>query len=276
MNLNFAESRVAMSTGPAIGGLLVAGFGPALPILFNAISFLAMLAAMLIVRDPGETQARRARRSMGGDMLGGLRFMARSEVISAVMIFAALWAVLSHNVTIVTIFAHDILPVGPQGLGLLLSAANVGQLFGSVALVAFGQVQRKGLLLGAISAVYVTAIAGFARSPWLLLSIALIFFAGIPHAVFSATRHTMLQHASPDDMRGRIMGAHLLVTRGLSPISQTVTGLLVGLFGPVVALLLSAAALGLVTIGVMAASPALRGYGGESSPAAPRESRAPA
>jgi MFS family permease len=165
--------------------------------------------------------------------------------------------------------------VGPQGLGLLLSAANVGQLLGSLALAGYGGVRRKGPLLSAISALYVASVVGFALSPWLFVSTALIFFAGIPLAVFSATRHALLQQASPDDMRGRIMGTHLLVTRGLSPISQTVTGLLAGLFGPTVALLLSAGALGLVTIGVLAVSPALWGVGSEAK-ARPEESRATA
>jgi hypothetical protein len=91
-----------MSAGPALGGLMIAGFGAAAPILFNAASFLAMLVAMLLVRDPAERQGRAVGASMSGDMLAGVRFMARSEVIAAMMILAALWGILSHNVAIVT------------------------------------------------------------------------------------------------------------------------------------------------------------------------------
>lgn len=271
VNLNFAQSRVGMSSGPAIGGLLIAGFGPAVPILFNAASFLFMLVAMLIVHDPGEGVKRAHGDSVGADLFAGLRFMARSEVISAVMIFAALWAVLSHNVTIVTIFAEDVLHAGPQGLGLLLSAANLGQLAGSLALVAYGEVRQKGLLLCGLSALYVVAMAGFALSSWLILSAVLLFGAGVSHAVFSATRHAMLQRASPDDLRGRVMGTHLLVTRGLGPVSQTVAGLGVAVLGPIGAVLVSAAGVAVVTIGVMARSPALRRFGTEvASPAIAR------
>jgi hypothetical protein len=220
-----------------------------------------MLVAMLIVRDPGEHPAESRPGSIGRDVFGGLRFMGRSEVISAVMVFAALWAVLSHNVTIVTIFAEDVLDAGPEGLGLLLSAANLGQLAGSLALVAYGEVHRKGLLLSGLSALYVLAMTGFSLSSWLWGSAAFIFLGGVSHAVFSATRHAMLQRAAPDDMRGRVMGAHLLVTRGLSPLSQTVTGLSVGLLGPVIALLLATAAIAVATVGVMAARPTLWRYG---------------
>lgn len=261
VNLNFAQSRIAMSSGPAIGGVLIAAFGPAVPILLNAASYLFMLMAMLVVHDPGEGQPRSSRQPMAADMFAGLRFMAASPVISALMIFAALWAVLSYNVTIVTVFAEDILQAGPQGLGLLLSAANVGQLAGSLGLVAYGEVHRKGLLLSGLSALYVVAMIGFAFSPWPLLSAGLILLGGISHAVFSATRHSMLQHAAPDELRGRVMGMHLLVTRGLGPISQTVMGFGIALLGPVSALVVATIGVGVVTIGVMAASPALRNHG---------------
>lgn len=264
VNLNFAQSRVAMSSGPAIGGVLIAVLGPAVPILFNAASYLFMLGAMLVVRDPAEAEPRVRRESLTADLFAGLRFMTASPVISAVMIFAALWAVLSYNVTIITVFAEDILDAGPQGLGLLLSAANVGQLAGSLGLVGYGEVHRKGLLLCALSALYVAAMLGFAFSPWALLSAGLILCAGISHAVFSATRHSLLQHASPDDLRGRVMGTHLLVTRGLGPISQTVIGFGIAALGPVGALVLSTLGIALATVGVMAASPALRNYGREA------------
>jgi MFS family permease len=270
VNMNFAQSRVAMSSGPAIGGVLIAAFGPAVPILFNAASYLFMLVAMLVVADPAERQLRARRDSVSADVFAGMRFMAASPVISSVMIFAALWAVLSYNVTIVTVFAEDVLQTGPQGLGLLLSAANVGQLAGSLGLVAHGEVRRKGLLLTGLSALYVVAMLGFAFSPWLLLSAGLILCGGISHAVFSATRHAMLQHAAPEDLRGRVMGTHLLVTRGLGPVSQTVMGLGIAALGPVPALVVSTVGIALVTIGIMAGSPALRNYG-RDRPASPEE-----
>jgi MFS family permease len=273
VNLNFAQSRIAMSSGPAIGGVLIAAFGPAVPILFNSASYLFMLVAMLVVKDPGEGRARDNRQSLNADLFAGLRFMSTSPVISAVMIFAALWAVLSYNTTIVTVFAEDILHAGPQGLGLLLSAANVGQLAGSLGLVAYGEVHRKGMLLCGLSALYVAAMLAFAFSPWPLVSAGLILCAGVSHAVFSATRHSMLQYASPDDLRGRVMGTHLLVTRGLGPISQTVMGFGIALVGPQLALLTTTAGIGLAMIGIMAASPALRDYG-RRSPADSRVAQA--
>ena len=87
----------------------------------------------------------------------------------------------------------------------------------------------------------------------------LLAIAGMAHAVFSATRHTILQRASPDHMRGRVMGIHLLVTRGVSPLSQTLTGLLVHGLGPTGALLLATLMVGAVTAVLAARNSPLSG-----------------
>jgi MFS family permease len=260
VSLNFTVVRVAMFSGPTIGGLLLAGVGSAIPYFFNAGTFLLMLGAMLAIHEPAEDAAARKRGTVAGDVFAGLGFMRRSEVISAIMIFAALWGILSHNPTILTIFAKDVLEVGPEGLGLLLSAVAVGQLAGSIGLIAMGDVRRKGVLLLGMGALYCVSVLVFAFSPWFVLSAVVLALSGIAIAVFSATRHVLLQHSSPDDMRGRIMGAHLMVTRGMSPLSQTVSGALVALLGPLVGLLAMTLALAAVTVGVAVRSPQLRTF----------------
>jgi hypothetical protein len=93
----------------------------------------------------------------------------------------------------------------------------------------------------------------------------MLALSGIAIAVFSATRHVLLQHSSPDDMRGRIMGAHLMVTRGVSPLSQTVSGALVGLLGPLIGLVATTLALAVVTTAVAIRSPRLRTFTGKDS-----------
>lgn len=261
VNLNFTGSRIGMLSGPAVGGMLIVWLGPAAPFLFNAASFLCMLTAMVAVREPAGVA--RPRRSVGADMFAGLVFMRRSEVISAMMVFAALWAILSHNTTVLTIFAEDVLEVGPEGLGLLLSAGAFGQLAGSLALVGHGAVERRGALLLAMGVLYCGAMGLFAVSGLFVLSAALLVLAGVANAVFSSLRHTILQRSSPDDLRGRVMGTHLLVTRGVNPLSQTLTGAVVSVLGPVGAVIATTAALGVVTAGVAMLSPTLRGYRGQ-------------
>jgi hypothetical protein len=100
-------------------------------------------------------------------------------------------------------------------------------------------------------------MTAFSFSRIFFFSTAMLVIAGMAHAVFSATRHSILQRASPDDMRGRVMGIHLLVTRGVSPLSQTLSGLLIHWLGPTGALLLTTLLVGGVTAILGARSRAL-------------------
>ncbi|MEA2639334.1 MAG: hypothetical protein QOF51_728 [Chloroflexota bacterium] len=278
VNLNFTVSRIGMLSGPAVGGVLITVAGPGSPFFFNAATFLAMVLAAAVVRER-HIAVRSRRQSVGADMFAGFAFMARSPVIAAMMTYAALWAILSQNNAMIAIFARDVLHTNADGLGFLLSASAAGQLLGSIGLTAYGEVQRKGLLTLAIAGLYTVAMLGFAFASHLFLAAGLLLLAGIANAIFSVTRHTILQRASPDDLRGRVMGTHLLVTRGVNPLSQTVSGVLVGLLGPVAALVAATVGLAAATLGVALSSPALRNYAGEQvnatdDAAAPRTAEA--
>lgn len=267
VTLNFTVVRIAMLSGPWIGGMMIAEFSLSVPFFVNAASYLAMLVAVIVIREPAPNPTAVSRRPMRQDLFQGWTFVRQSEVIFTLLVFAALWGILSTNTTVLTIYARDVLEVGPKGLGLLLSSSAAGQLTGSLALVCFGEVHRKGPLLFAIGALHSTAMVVFSFSRLPALSAALLIVSGIAQAIFSATRHTILQRVAPDTMRGRVMGTHLIVTRGVSPLSQTVSGLMVDLLGPTGALLGAAVALGGVTAGAAVCSPGLRAFGSIPKPA---------
>jgi len=259
VTLNFSMSRIAMLSGPAIGGFVIGAFGVAWPYFLNAASFLLMLVAMIIIREPANASAP-SRKSLRSDLFGGFAFILQSPVIAAIFLFATLWAILSHNTTMITVFAKDILNVGPEGLGVLMSAIALGQLAGSLGLVGYGEVRGKGRLLLASGLLYSAAMIVFALSRSFFLSVAFLGFSGIGNALFSATRHTILQRASPDNLRGRVMGAHLMITRGVNPLSQTLSGLVLSVLGPVGALVTTTVLLACVTVAITLNSPVLRNF----------------
>jgi predicted MFS family arabinose efflux permease len=235
--LNFAAVRVAMLSGPSAGGWIAAYWGSAPVFFLNAASYLAMLAAVLAIREPQADRSSSTERPAREEMLRGFVFVARSPALATLLLLASLWGLLSYNPALLTIFARDVLDAGPRGLGILMSSGAIGQLAGSLALVGWGAARsRKNLLLG-MGVLYTTAMAAFSFSRFFYLSAALVAVAAVAHAVFSATRHTILQRAAPDSMRGRVMGIHLLVTRGASPLSQMLSGVLVHWLGPAAALL---------------------------------------
>lgn len=254
--LNFSVVRGGMLAGPAIGGILIAEVGAASAYYLNAATYLFLLVAVLVIRVEPFSAPTRVKQSLRGDVLQGFTFVRQSPALSSLLLFAAVWAVLSYNPALLTIFASDVLQVGPEGLGLLLSAAAIGQLGGSIGLVLYGEVRQKSQVLLGITCVYAIAMLAFAFSRVLLLSAALLIAAGAANAIFAALRHAMLQRASPEHMRGRVMGTHILVTRGATPLSQFVSGGFVWLFGAPLALIL-------LTVGLTGAG--LKVLSGESS-----------
>lgn len=259
VTLNFAAVRVAMLLGPSLGGWVIAQWGSAAVFFLNAASTSAMLAAVITIRERAAERESSLAGTIREELFQGFVFIYRSRAISTLLLYASLWGLLSYNPALLTIFARDVLQAGPAGLGILMSSGAIGQLTGSLALVGAGGVRRQDKLLFGMGALYTLAMAAFSFSRLFFLSAALLAAAGVAHAVFSATRHTILQRASPDQMRGRVMGIHLLVTRGVSPLSQTLSGFLVHGLGPTGALFLATLMVGAVTAVLAARRSALSG-----------------
>jgi MFS family permease len=130
-----------------------------------------------------------------------------------------------------TIFASDILHVGASGFGLLQSARGLGAVIGSSLFIALGHRSDHGKILFTSAILYGIGFALFGISPSFLLSLALIAFVGMTDTIWSACRNTILQLITPENFRGRVMGVFQLSNRGLHPLGQTETGLVVPLVG---------------------------------------------
>jgi MFS family permease len=130
-----------------------------------------------------------------------------------------------------TIFASDILQVGAGGFGLLQSARGLGAVIGSSLFIAMSHRSDQGKILFCSAIIYGIGFAFFGLSPSFLLSLALILCVGAADTIWSAARSTILQLTTPEKFRGRVMGVFQLSNRGLHPLGQTETGLVVPLMG---------------------------------------------
>ena len=131
-----------------------------------------------------------------------------------------------------TIFARDVLNVGPSGLGFLQSARGVGAILGSGLLVSTISARpTQGRILVSSAVLYGVSFAMFGLSYDFALSLVLMTLVGATDTVWGATRNTVLQLESPEEMRGRVMGIFHLTSRGLHPLGQTRTGLIVPFMG---------------------------------------------
>jgi MFS family permease len=252
--------------GPAVAGAIIAAVDVT-PIYFlNALSFLALVGALAMMHVPGSSDRSDDRAPWARHALEGLHYVRRSAVLSAAIGLLVLLAAFGHSPALLTIYARDVLDVGAPGLGALLSAVGIGSLVGSVALIAArAAAEHTGRLFLISAAAYAASLAAFGFSRVFVVSILASFVLGLSGAGLSALGNTIVQLASPEWLRGRVLSIHILVTRGGDALSAFEAGLAISLLGPTLAVVGSAAALLLSVAAVGARVSSLRAFATRSS-----------
>jgi MFS family permease len=259
VTLNAVIFRLSTLLGPAIAGILIATVGPSSPFFVNAASYFSIIFALLLIRTKF-AYSTAARTSLRSATWSGIQYALKSPVLPLVLLTEAALSVFGHNSALITIFARDILHVGPEGLGLLLSSVGAGAIVGTIALVATGNVQRKGALMIASGALYAVGLLGFAVSTSFLLSMVVLFVLGVADSGWGAMRNTIAQLATTDAYRGRVMSMITVTSRGLTNAGQIETGSIVAAVGPAFGAAINAVVVGLSVATVALRSPRLRGF----------------
>ena len=232
-----SAQQIAIITGPALGGLIyLAGA----PITFAACLVVALAAAiaMLAIRtrvvasqETGGTAFSRA--------LAGLRYLMTQPIVLGA-ISLDLFAVLLGGVNaLLPVFARDILHVGPAGLGILRSTFAVGAITTSLVLAQLPEQRQPHAgraLFGGVTLFGVGAIL-FALSGHFTIAMVALFIMGASDAMSVFVRATVVQLATPEDMRGRVSAIHVLFVGCTNELGEFRAGLLASLFGAVPAAL---------------------------------------
>jgi MFS family permease len=211
VGLNSIVFNVARSAGPALAGFLIAVFGTAGAYAAQAGFYFLATIWTVQLRSGQQVHGRSHDGAAHGESLGqsiieGWKFSWRNEAVRAsllIVVFASLFII--PFMTLLPVFARDILKVGAHGQGLLLSAMGLGALCSSVFIASCGdRLPRINLMLGGV-AFYGLIIVCFAVSPWFELSLALMGIVGIVHVTSHALAQTVIQTYSPSEFRGRTM-----------------------------------------------------------------------
>jgi hypothetical protein len=136
------------------------------------------------------------------------------------------------STTLMPFFAEDILRMGPDGLGLLLSAPAVGAVAGSLAMSVAPIPQRPGLGIIAAILAYGLCVIGFGLSTTVWLSLLLLAGSGAADAVSMAMRHAIRNLVTPAEYRGRIAAAHSTFARGGPQLGEVRSGAMASVWGP--------------------------------------------
>ena len=254
-SLMFNLARVA---GPAVAGVLLATVGPTLCFALNGLSFLAVLAALLMMRLPPIAQ-RPQTEPLAAQVAAGLRYIRQSAPIRTIILLVGISSLFGLSyATLMPAYAADVLRVGETGLGWLSTAVGVGALAGSFTVASLGRLRRKGLLLTIGSLLFPGALLFFACSRSLPLSLACLAVVGFGWVAQNATCNTLVQALVTDDLRGRVMGAYTLMFFGTSPFGALLAGSLAQALGPTTAVLIGAGVTLVFSAGLLLAVPALR------------------
>ncbi len=229
ITLNAAVFRIARFVGPSLAGILIVTLGPAAGYLVNAASFLGIIVALLLMRVP--PLADRDRGSLWAETIEGVRYTLGTRVLTHLLALESIHSLFGANTALVTIVAKDVLHVGPEGLGLLLSALGLGALAGSAALVMTGEVERKGTSLVLSGYAYAAVFAVFALSRSFELSAAALMAVGFADTWWATMRNAIFQLQAHEAYRGRTLSAFLLVGRGMAQLSQLQSGVTVEALG---------------------------------------------
>ena len=226
ISINAALFNIARIVGPAIGGVVVASVGEAPAFAINGISYLAVVLGLLLMRlSPQSTETGRA--NPLERMKAGFRYIfSQRDILGLVIMVAAISAVGFGSLTLVPVFAKDILKIGAEGFGQLLSWQGWGALVGSFLLIFLGDRFHKGRLLIFSRLLLGPVIIGLAlsRTPW----ISMVFMSVLGYSLITqlVLTNTLIQAIVPDDLRGRVLSTYTWALGGFFPLGSLAMGML--------------------------------------------------
>jgi len=216
--------------GPSLGGIAISLMGTAGAFYANAMSFLVVVITLTMLHVTARAEPKRERHFMA-ETQEGFKYIIARPIILGITVMEAVASVFGLDHTMLTIFASDVLRVGAHGFGLLQSARGLGAVIGSGLFLAIGQKPYQGKILMVTAILYGIFFALFGLAPTFAIALGLMTLIGLTDTVWGAARGTIMQMITPDKFRGRVMGVFQISNRGLHPIGQVESGLLIPLIG---------------------------------------------
>lgn len=227
--------QFASVVGPALAGLLIALWNKAVVIyIFDGLSAIVLLVLVGMIK--GRELALAAKNTTTLESLAaGLKFILNTRVIFAAITLDMFAVLLGGAVSLLPIYATDILKVGPEGLGIMRAAPSIGALVMAVIISQFQPFKQAGkILLWSVAGFgLATIIFGLSTSFW--LSVAMLFLLGGLDNISVVIRSTLMLTLTPDEMRGRASAVNNIFIGTSNELGGFESGLAARLFGPIIA-----------------------------------------
>ena len=220
--------QLASITGPALGGLAYA-FMPSMP---YGMMTLFWLVGAILTGGIRLTQPAAIRNSATpSDLFAGVRFVRNNPAILGTISLDLFAVLLGGATALLPIYARDILKAGPLGLGILRAAPAVGALLMTAYLARHTIKRRVGMRMFEAVIIFGVATVVFALSHWMWLSVLALAILGAADTISVVIRLSLVQLATPDEMRGRVGAVNFLFINASNQLGQFESGVTAALFG---------------------------------------------
>ncbi len=228
VSLGLIVFQLTMIGGPAIAGRLLGSYSPAVVYAFNALSFLAVIGALLLMRatgsvKEGEEESEASRVSFDA-LKEGLRFVWRTPIIVQTMTLDFVATFFASATALLPIFAAEILHVGARGFGVLAAAPAAGAVIAAFVMARLGNMRRQGLTVILSVAIYGAATVAFGLSRVFWFSLLMLAVTGAADTVSTVLRQTIRQLVTPNYLRGRMTSVNMIFFMGGPQLGELEAG----------------------------------------------------
>lgn len=235
VGLNAATFNLSRILGPAAAGLLIGAFSISFAFLVNGLSFIAVIAGYLLMRDAELRPADRipwptSIRGVFDNLAEGARYVRRTPIVLLAVVVVGLASTFGMNFQVlIPPLADDVLDVGATGFGFLMAASGVGSTIAALGVAFSRRINPIAIVLGAIllgASLLVLAVSGSYA-----VSLVAMFLGGFGAIGMAVTANTSIQLVVPDQLRGRVMSVYTTTFAGSVPVGGLFAGAIASTWG---------------------------------------------
>jgi MFS family permease len=229
--LNSSMFNAARLIGPTIAGFVIAALGEGLCFLINAISYITVIAALLMMKISVNVNYQKKEKVLKG-LKEGIKYAYNNKPIRSLLILIGLVSLTGMPYTVLMpVFAKDILHGNAHTLGFLFGAVGSGALIGAVYLASRKTVLGLARWIAIATSIFSLGLLFFSFSRNIYLSVGLMLFTGFGMMMQMASTNTLLQTLVDDDKRGRVMSLYVMAFMGTAPFGSFMAGTLASTIG---------------------------------------------
>jgi MFS family permease len=222
--INSSMVNMARLVGPSLAGMLIAVSSEGWCFLIDGISYLAVIASLLLMRLP-IAPAKRKVTSTFDEMKAGWTYVSEFLPVRTILLLFAIVSLMGMPfVVLMPIFAAEVLHGGPHTLGFLMGSMGVGALISALALAVRKSVRGLVRIIPLAAAVFGVGLIGFGLSRVFWLSMIMVLIAGMGMMQGLAGSNTIIQTLVPEDKRGRVMSYYTIAFVGMAPFGSLLAG----------------------------------------------------